>query len=131
MNNFKMSIPTATHATAVLHVQGQPAPVILDENEMNLPRYDAFMKDHLEDMIKATEIFEKETNGKIIPRGIVITISLRTPNDFMEFVIIPDDEFVTELIASKRLHFGNSKGVLFFHMDFDTKPIENVWQPTE
>ena len=126
-----MEIPTATHATAVLHLQGQPIPVILDENELNIPRYGAFMKDSLENSLSATEVFEKESDGDIVPRGIAITLKLKTPNDFMEFVIIPDDEFVTELIACKKLYFGNSKGVSFFQMDLDTKPIENVWQPSE
>lgn len=126
-----MKIPEATHGTAVFHVKGQPIPFIFDDNELNIPRYNAFMKDTLEDKLSATEVFEKKPNGDIVPRGIAITLKLRTPNDFMEFVIIPDDEFVTELIACKRLYFGNSKGVSFFQMDLDTKPIENVWQHSE
>jgi len=126
-----MEIPTATHATAVLHHEGQPIPVIRDDNELNIPRYDAFMTVPLENKLSATEIFETKPNGDIVPRGIAITLKLRTPNDFMEFVIIPDDEFVTELIACKRLYFGNSKGISFFQLDLDTKPIENVWQHSE
>ena len=62
-----MEIPIATHATTVLHVQGQPIPVILDENELNIPRYDAFMKDPLENMLSATEVFETKSNGDIVP----------------------------------------------------------------
>ena len=48
----------------------------------------------------------------------------------MEFVIYPDNEFVTELVAGKRLHFANSKGLSFFSLLVDTKPIENVWKST-
>jgi len=126
-----MKIPTATHATAVFHLQGQPVPFIFDDNELNISRYSAFMPDSLESSLSATEVFEEESDGDIVPRGIAITLKLKTPNDFMEFVIIPDDEFITELIACKRLYFGNSNGVSFFQMDLDTKPIENVWQPSE
>ena len=126
-----MDIPIATHATNVFHIQGQPIPLIFDDNELNLPRYQAFLTDSLEYSVSATEFFEKESGGDIVPRGIAITLKLKTPNDFMEFVIIPDDEFITELIACKKLHFGNSKGVSFFQMPLDTKPIENVWQSSE
>ncbi len=126
-----MEIPKATHATSVKHLQGQPIPIIFDDNELNIPRYTALMDGSTESSLSATEVFEQESNGEIVPRGIAITIKLKTPDDLMEFVIIPDDEFVTELITSKKLYFGNSQGLSFFQMDVDTKPIENVWQPSK
>lgn len=126
-----MEIPQATHATAVLHIKGQPIPLIFDDNELNIPRYDAFMKESLDYKISATEVYEETPSGDTLPRGIAITLTLKTSNDFMEFVIIPDDEFITELVAGKRLHFGNSKGLSFFQFNVDTKPIENVWEPSK
>ena len=125
-----MEIPKATHATGVFHIKGQPIPMIFDDNEVNVPRYDTFMQDSLQYSLSATEVYEEIHDGDTIPRGIAITLKLKTSNDFMEFVIIPDDEFVTELVTGKKLYFGNSKGISFFQIDIDTKPIENVWEPS-
>lgn len=126
-----MSIPKATHATGVFHIKGQPIPVILDDNELNIPKYNAFMKENVEQSVKATEVYEEISSGESVPRGIIITLRMRTLNDYMEFVIIPDDEFITELVAGKRIYFGNSKGVSFFSCILDTKPIENIWEPSK
>lgn len=126
-----MSVPEATHATKVFHVKGQPIPIIFDENELNIPRYDAFMKVDIQNNLKATEVYEELPNKETVPRGIVITLKIKSPDDYMEFIIIPDDEFITELVAGKRIYFGNSKGITFFSFLLDTKPIENVWEPSE
>ena len=122
-----MSIPEATHATGVFHTQGQPIPLIFDDNELNIQRYDAFMKTDVEHSVKATEVYEEVSDAKSVPRGIIIILKIRTSDDYMEFVIIPDNEFITELIAGKRIYFGNSKGVSFFNFLLDIEPIEKVW----
>lgn len=126
-----MSVPKATHATGVFHIQGRPIPIIFDENELNIQRYNAFMNEDMEQSVKATEVYEDIPNKSKVPRGIVITLRIQTSNDYMEFVIIPDDEFITELVVGKRIYFGNSKGVSFFNFIFDTEPIENVWEPSK
>ncbi len=126
-----MSVPEATHPTGVSHVKGQPIPIIFDENELNIPRYDAFMNVDMQNNLKATEVYEELPNGDTVPRGIVIVLRIRSPDDYMEFIIIPDDEFITELVTGKRIYFGNSKGITFFSFLLDTTPIENVWEPSK
>jgi len=44
---------------------------------------------------------------------------------------LKSNEFITELVAGKRIYFGNSKGITFFSFLLDTKPIENVWEPSK
>ena len=125
-----MELPKKTHEAGVRHIKEIPVPIIFDDNELNIPRYNAFMGESMDYKVKATEMMEKPLEGEENPLGIVITLSLKSPNDFMEFVIYPDNEFVTELVSGKRLHFGNSKGLSFFSFLVDAKPIENVWKPT-
>lgn len=126
-----MEIPTATHATQVAHIQEQPIPVIVEENEENIAKFNEFMKEDNGYEVKATEVFQEGSDGKIGAKGIVITLILKTKTDEMKFIIIPDDEFITELVNSKRIHFANSEGLSFFQMNINTQQIENVWQPTE
>lgn len=123
-------IPQATHATGVYHLKGQPIPIIFDDNELNFPRYEGLVEDDVVIDIWANQYHEKKQD-KIVPSGIVIKIKLTTPNDVMEFVIIPEDEFITELIACKKLYFVNSRGIEFFHMNCPTQQIENVWQQND
>jgi len=124
-----MDIPKATHETMVGHVKGIPFPIIIDDNTQNQKRYgEIFHDDDAETSLSATQMYGHDQNDEPIPVGISITLKIKTPNDYMEFIIIPDNEFVSELITSKKIHFGNSNGKLFFHMDIDPKPIENVWE---
>lgn len=124
-----MDIPKATHETMVGHVKGIPFPIIIDDNTQNQKRYgEIFHDDDAETSLTATQMYGHDQNDEPIPVGISITLKIKTPNDYMEFIIIPDNEFVSELITSKKIHFGNSNGELFFHMDIDPKPIENVWE---
>jgi len=127
-----VDIPKATHATGVYHLKEQPIPIIIDDNELNFPRYEGFMEDDVTLGISTMQCFGKNQDGKINPIGIAITIKLTTPNDVMEFVIIPDDEFITELIACKKLYFGKSRPIsIFFQINCQTTQIENVWQQND
>lgn len=129
--NYKMEIPTATHATCVAHIQGLPAPTIVEDNEVTITKFNEFAKEDRGYEIQATEVFQEELDRTIRTKGIVITLILKTENDEMRFIIIPDNEFITELVNGKRLYFANSQGVSFFQMYINTQTIENVWQPTE
>jgi len=123
-----IDIPKGTHKTGVYHINEQPIPIIFDDNELNFPRYEGLVEDDVTPDVTANQVYEKEIEGGAGPVGIAIKIKLMTLNDVMEFVIIPDDEFITELIASKKLYFANSRGKLIFHMNFPPQGIEKIWQ---
>jgi len=126
-----MSVPEATHATWMAHIQGQPAPTIVEDNEANISKFNELVQNDEGYHVKATEVFQEDRDKKIRAKGIVITLTLKTRHSDMEFILIPDDEFITELMNCKRLYFANSKGVVYFQMNIITQQIENVWQPTE
>lgn len=122
-----MDIPTATHAHLVAHIGGKPIPMIIDDNDLNRSKYIEFGKDeNFSYAIKADGYTQKD-GDKIVPIGMAITLSLTSTNENLQLVIIPDAEFVEELIADKTLYFGNSRLEMFFQFKIDTSTIETAW----
>lgn len=122
-----MDIPKPTHDTMVLHINELPIPVIIDDNPSNRVRYDNFTNTPTHYSLDVKQFFVENDRGIVKPGEIIITLKLKTKDDLMEFVISPDNNFIIELIISKKLHFGNSH-MSYFQFPISTKEIENVWE---
>lgn len=109
-----------------------PFSSIIDDNLFEQRNFRDNQSQSCDIKIHATQIFAGKTQKDVGPKGLVIDITLKFPgNEEFTYKLIPDNEFITELVSSKILHFATSSGVMYFQIRIKTNPIENVWMPSE
>lgn len=94
-----------THQAKVFHVKGEPISCIIDQNPLNKSRYDSFNENP--DLMGSLNpiVVESEDYGFVI----IIQLKIKSLDDFFEYTVLPDDEFIDVLIKTGQIVFVDNQ----------------------
>ena len=100
-----------THKSVVLHSNGHPIACILDKTPSNITRYEAIGKTSLSASISGFLNKDEEL-------GLLIGFKLRmkTDDDFFEYTVYPNEEFVDAVIFDESICIINEKLDTLFYL---------------
>lgn len=112
-----------THQTKVIQVNGEPIACIIDLNPLNKGRYDSFSENpDLEAVLSATGLFSADE-----VYGMLLKLKIKSLDDFFEYTLQPDDEFIHILIKSGEIYFvGNQPKPFFTLRKLDVGSVINI-----
>ena len=100
-----------THQSVVLHSNGNPIACILDKTESNSTRYEKFSKSNLRASISGF-LNKDEELGLLFG----FKLKMKTDEDFFEFTVYPNEEFVETVIFDESLCIIDEKLNTLFYL---------------
>lgn len=94
-----------THKSTVLHTNGTPVPCIIDENAENDIRYDSLQKDSSLRVSLLGFLNKDDDLGLFMG----FKLKIQTDDDYFEFTVYPNDEFVDSVIFTESIVIINKK----------------------
>ena len=103
MPNSEEFVPT--HRSILLHKDGNPLACILDKNTENAPRYAKLVDDHTLQASLTGFLNKHDELGLLMGFKLII----QTNDDFFEFTVYPNEEFIDTVIFNEAVFIINEK----------------------
>ena len=100
-----------THQSVVLHSNGKPIACIFDKIASNAARYEAISKSNLRASI--TGFLNKDNELGLL---IGFKLTMKTDDDFFEFTVYPNDEFIDAIIFDESVCIIDKKLNALFYL---------------
>lgn len=110
MPNSEEFVPT--NRSVILHNDGNPLACIIDKNTKNIPRYAKLADDHTLQASLTGFLNKHDELGLLM--GFKLTI--QTNNDFFEFTVYPNEEFIDTIIFNEAIFIINEKLDSLFYL---------------
>ena len=105
-----------THESVVLHNHGTPVACIIDETMNNPPRYDSLQKNPSLRASLMGFLNKDEELGLLMG----FQLKIKTDDQFFQFTVYPDEEFIETLIFDERIFLINEKMDPLFYLKINT-----------
>ncbi|MHA7733821.1 hypothetical protein [Nitrosopumilus sp. S6] len=110
MTNTEDFIPT--HKSVILHIQGKPVSCIIDtQNSYDL------IKDNHSLQANLTGFLNKDEELGLL---MGFQLKIKTDEQFFQFTVYPNDEFIETLIFDERIFIINEKMETLFSLKINT-----------
>ena len=100
-----------THQSVVLHSNGNPIACILDSTQSNQERYEKISKSNLKASI--TGFLNKDDKLGLL---FGFKLKMKTNDDFFEFTVYPNDEFIDTVIFDESVCIIDEKLNTLFYL---------------